>query len=99
MAAVQSMVAGSAAPAWLSEEMPPGYANRLAEIQRLSAELQEMERFGRLLWQAGDALSDAVQEAFAAMGMDAEIIPGSPVASVRVRFDTDRRLLFTPAAN
>ena len=80
-------------PEWLAAEMPPGYNTRLLEIQRLSEELQGMGRFGRLLWTAGDELTDAVREAFIALKYDAAPTPGLPSSSVTVNLDAHRRLL------
>lgn len=79
-------------PDWLAAEMPPGYNTRLLEIQRLSEELRAMGQFGRLLWTSGDALSDAVREAFAALKFDAVSTPGMPPSSVTVNVDAHRRL-------
>ena len=35
-------------PDWVIAEMPPGYQNRVVEIQRLSEEIRSMDRFGAL---------------------------------------------------
>ena len=80
-------------PGWLSAEMPPGYENRLAEMRRLSDELRVMDRVGRLLWQTGDELIEAVQDAFIALGCETERIPRPVVRSVAARLDGRRRLL------
>ena len=40
--------------------MPPGYQTRLGEIERLSADLDAMDRIGRVLWESGEPLRDAV---------------------------------------
>jgi hypothetical protein len=73
--------------------MPPGYANRLAEIQRLTADLQSMGRFGRLLCDVGVPLADITRELFASVGFDAELIPGEGYAGVLVKLDGHSRLL------
>ncbi len=80
-------------PDWVIAEMPPGYQNRVAEIQRLSDELRDLERFGRLLWCVGENLTDAVRSTFAAFGFEAEPPPGSPGTSLTVKLDGGRRLL------
>jgi len=80
-------------PEWLAAEMPPGYNTRLNEIQRLSEELRAMGQFGRLLWTAGDELTDAVRETFIALKFDARPTPGLPTSSLIINVDTRRRLL------
>lgn len=72
--------AGSA-PDWLAAELPPGYQNRLAEIQRLTEELRAIESFGRLLWHVGSSLTGAAHDAFAALGFESELTAG-PIALV-----------------
>jgi hypothetical protein len=79
-------------PDWLAAEMPPGYQNRLAEIQRLSADLYGMERFGRLLWEIGEPLNEAVSDVFATLKYDVEPDPAGP-PQITVRLDPRRRLL------
>jgi hypothetical protein len=79
-------------PDWLVGEMPPGYETRLIEIQRLSADLAEMERFGRLLWQVGHDLAQSIGDAFVALGFGAEETADSG-DSLIVRLGDRRRLL------
>ncbi len=55
------------APAWVAAEMPPGYQTRLFEIQRLSADIHAMDLIGRVLWESGDALKEAVAAIFGAL--------------------------------
>ena len=93
-----SAIAIAESPEWLAAEMPPGYQNRLAEIRRLSDELQAMDRFGRLLWQAGEPLAGALSDALAAMGLDPELVASLPVPCVRVKLDAHRRLLLQAAS-
>lgn len=57
-------------PDWLPAEMPPGYRNRLEEIQRLTRDLDEMGRFGRLLYGVGAELREAVREVFDTLEFD-----------------------------
>jgi hypothetical protein len=80
-------------PGWLAAEMPPGYQTRLTEVQRLSQELRAMEQLGRLLWQHGPELTEAVDEAFAAMGVEAELASGSDGTFIRASIDEHRGLL------
>lgn len=86
------------APDWLPGEMPAGYQNRLAEIRRLSADLKEMDRCGRLLWEVGTPLAEAVRDAFVAMRYEADLIPDSDGLAVSVRLDAGRRLLLSVGA-
>ena len=44
--------------------MPPGFQNRVAEIQRLMSDLHEMGQFGSLLYQVGPELGEAVRRVF-----------------------------------
>jgi hypothetical protein len=83
----------SVAPDWVTAEMPPGYHNRLAEIQRLSEDLRALEPFGRLLWGAGPQLAEAVRDAFLALRFEAALIPGPASSGVTVRLDARRLLL------
>jgi hypothetical protein len=86
------------APDWLIAEMPPGYQNRVVEIERLSKELRSLDRLGRLLWRAGDELTEAVRDAFVALGFEADGTPASTGPSVTVRLDAHRRLLLHVSA-
>lgn len=78
-------------PGWLVAEMPPGYRNRYEEIQRLSAEIRGMDRVGRLLWDSGASLAEAVHEAFTALKTEPEWSSDGSFLTVRV--DAKRRLI------
>jgi hypothetical protein len=78
-------------PDWLPAEMPPGYRNRLEEIQRLSRDLEEMGRFGRLLCAVGPELRAIAGQAFTALEFDSAA--GQSAASLIVSLDGRRRLL------
>jgi hypothetical protein len=80
-------------PEWMVGEMPPGYGTRLAEIQRLTAELHGMSRLGRLLYEVGPRLADAIGEMCAGLGCDAEMLAGSNGTALAVRVDNWNRLL------
>ena len=84
-------------PEWVVAEMPAGYQTRLSEIQRLMADLQEMGRFARLLWDVGPPLGDAARDAFTALKFDAQLQNTSP-SGVVVRLEGKRRLLLIPSA-
>jgi hypothetical protein len=80
-------------PDWLIAEMPPGYQTRVGEIQRLSAEIEAMDRIGWLLWQTEQPLRDAVRDMFAALRYETELQPDEATYDVGVKLDTSRRLL------
>jgi len=87
-----------AMPDWLHSEMPPGYQTRLQEIQRLSADLKEMERFGQLLWRAGDGLGRSVADTFTSLGFEV-IRPEDSSAPLIVVLPERRRLLIHVATS
>jgi hypothetical protein len=78
--------------------MPPGYQTRFAEIQRLSAELQGMDRMGKLMWETGPGLKESVREAFTALKYDVET-PSELHTDMIVRLDGKRRLLVLVGAS
>ena len=86
-------------PEWLAEEMPPGYRNRIAEIARLTKELQAMWPFSRLLWAAGQPLCDTVRDVFAALKFEVESIPNDEASFLAVRLEGNRRLLVHVSAS
>lgn len=80
------------APDWVLAEMPSGYQNRVVEIRRLSAELEDMGRFGRLLWAIGPELRTSAAELFGALRFGTE--PAGPNGSaLAVSLESQRRLL------
>ncbi len=85
------------APEWLVAQMPPGYRNRYEEIQRLSAEIKGMDRFGRLLWESGAPLHDAVHEAFVALKTETQWLEDGSCLSVALT--SGRRLLIHVAGS
>jgi hypothetical protein len=80
------------APNWLVSQMPPGYQTRFAEIQRLSEEIQGMDRLGRLLWDTGPALREAIRQVFIALKFEVEPAVAS-AGRITVKVDAKRRLL------
>jgi hypothetical protein len=84
-------------PDWLAAEMPPGYRNRLEELQRLTRELDELLRFGRLICDTGDELCDAVLQTLVALEFEAT--PGPRPSSIVVNMDSGRRLLVHVSAS
>jgi hypothetical protein len=72
--------------------MPSGYQTRLLEVQRLSADLHAMDRIGRVLWETGEPLRDAVGELFRALKCEVDAAPGG-AGPVTVTLEESRRLL------
>jgi hypothetical protein len=73
-------------------EMPPGYETRLWEIERLSAELDAMDRIGRVLWETGEPLKEAVGAVFGALKCEVDATAGS-AGPIAVKLGDSRRLL------
>ena len=86
------------APDWVVAEMPPGYQNRVAEIQRMLVELEEMGRFGRLLYETGPGLAEVARQVFASLKFEAEAVAHLAFPTVAVRIDRERRLLVQTSA-
>jgi hypothetical protein len=80
-------------PDWVVAEMPPGYQNRIAEIRRLSEELEEMSRFARLLWAIGPELRESVRDVFSALKFEAALMDAPSEQALAVRLDAKRHLL------
>jgi hypothetical protein len=85
-------------PDWFVAAMPHGYQTRLAEIQRLTAELQEMDRFGRALLETGARLGDVVGDVFAVMKYDVHPMVANDTSNLVVKLDNKRRLLMSASA-
>jgi hypothetical protein len=85
--------AAAATPDWLVAEMPPGYKNRLEEIERLTKDLQAMWRFGRLLWAGGPQLSETVRDVFVTLKLPVETAQRDDSSYLVVRLEDNRRLL------
>ena len=80
------------APEWMNAEMPPGYQTRLGEIERLSADLDAMDRIGRVLWETGEPMRDAVGAVFSALKCEVDVTPGS-TGPIVAKLGESRRLL------
>ena len=81
------------APDWISGWMPPHHLEILAEIDKLKEEGSQMESLGRLLWQTGSPLEEAVRDLFRAVGLSAELTPGPSSSDVVVDVGEGKRLL------
>lgn len=64
-------------PEWVVAEMPPGYQNRLREIQMLMDDLEAMGRFGRLLTATGDQLAESAAAVFGALSFETSAVTAS----------------------
>jgi hypothetical protein len=93
-----AQVAAIDAPDWVVAEMPPGYQNRVAEIRRLSEELQDMSRFARLLWAIGPELRDSVRDVFTALKLDVTLMDAPSDLAMAVKLDAKRHLLLHVSA-
>ena len=80
-------------PDWVIREMPSGYQTRLAEIERLSADIREMDRFGGLLCEIGGPLEQTVRDAFLAFRVDATPVTPGELSQLIVTLEDRRRLL------
>ena len=89
------------APDWVAAMMPNRrHGEIMAEIAKLQAEAeqlreasQQMESLGRLLWQAGQPLQEAVCEVFMAAGLDANRAHEDAPFDVVVELGDGKRLL------
>ena len=93
-----AQVAAFDAPDWVVAEMPPGYQNRVAEIRRLSEELQEMSRFAKLLWAIGPELRASVRDVFTALKMEATLMDAPSDLALAVKLEGKRHLLLLVSA-
>jgi hypothetical protein len=80
-------------PAWVLAEMPPGYQNRVAEIQRLASDLEAMNRFGRLLCDTGPDLAESVRSVLASLDLPTSAIEGASESAMCVRLRAGRVFL------
>lgn len=80
-------------PGWLKAEMPPGYVNRVEEIERLTRDLEGMSRFGRLLWTTRDELAGSVRDVFSALRLHTQGVDGGGTVMIVVTLEPRRRLL------
>ena len=93
--AVESGVPVDEAPDWVGAWMPQRHVEIAAEIERLREEARQIESLGRLLWQEGLPLHEAVKDVFQSVGLRAELTPQSPAADVIVALGEGKRLLIS----
>jgi len=79
-------------PDWVIAEMPPGYQTRRLEIERLAAELHDMDAIARVLWENGAALEAAATAIFASLRCEVDPASGAG-APLSVHVDARHRLL------
>ena len=80
------------APEWVNAWMPQRHVDIVAEIERLRRESEQIESLGRLLWQAGRPLEEAVRDIFLAVDFQAELTPAEPTCDVLVGLGEGKRL-------
>ena len=73
--------------------MPQRHVEIVAEIEKLQEEARQLESLGRLLWQEGGPLEEAVRDLFQSVGIEAETAPAKAAWDVTVNLDGGRRLL------
>jgi hypothetical protein len=73
--------------------MPPGYKNRVEEIERLTRDLEGMTRFGRLLWTTGDDLAQSVRDLLSALRLQIQDVDGGGPCLMAASLDAASRLL------
>jgi len=86
-------------PDWVVAEMPPGYQNRVREIQMLMADLEAMGRFGRLLTETGARLGEAVRDVFASLRYETALMEDATSTAIVVELESRRRLLIHVAGD
>ena len=79
-------------PEWMPAEMPPGYRTRLLEIERLATDLRAMDAIGRVLWETGEPLRDAVARLFVELKCEVEA-PWGAAGPIAVTLGPSQRLL------
>jgi len=79
--------------------MPPGYRTRIEEVERLTKDLDDMLRFGRLLYTTGPMLGEAVRDVFTTLKLEVETVPCGEVAVGAVHLGGKRRLLIHVSAS
>ncbi len=80
-------------PDWVGAWMPQRHVEIVAEIEKLQEEARQLESLGRLLWQEGGPLEEAVRDLFQSVGIEAETAPAKAAWDVTVNLDGGRRLL------
>src|SRR6476661_4290460 len=86
-------------PDWVVAEMPPGYQNRVREIQMLMADLEAMGRFGRLLTETGARLGEAARDVFASLRYETALMEDATSTAIVVELESRRRLLIHVAGD
>jgi len=81
------------APDWVGAWMPQRHVEIVAEIERLKEEVRQIESLGRLLWQTGPPLREAVLDVCRALGFETERHPAGETADLAVELGEGRRLL------
>jgi hypothetical protein len=80
-------------PSWLESELPARYVELSEEIAQRESERHRLLSHGRLLWQTGDDLSEAVRDVFREFGYGAELTSPGATYDVTVIVGPGKRLL------
>lgn len=80
-------------PKWVVDELPPEYATAMTELRRVSTEIHNLRSIAGLLWATGEDLETAVQDAFRAMGYQAELTAPGVTYDVNVDIGSGKRFL------
>ena len=83
------------APEWVNAWMPQRHVDIVAEIERLRSEAEQIESLGRLLWQAGRPLEEAVRDVFRAVSLQAELTSAEPTCDLLVGLGDGKRHLLS----
>ena len=84
-------------PEWVRGWMPQRHVEIMAEIEKLKEEAAQMESLAQLLWQTGQPLEQSVRDIFRAVGLSAELTPGSKASDLTVDVGEGKRLLIVVA--
>ena len=79
-------------PSWVTQELPPEYADIAGKIAALKEQAQRYETVAAVIWRSGPALTGALRDLFVAMQFDAEIVSNANY-DLRVDLEGGRRLL------
>ena len=82
-----------ASPQWALDALPPQFQAGTDEIARLREDVDRIESMGRLLWQTGTPLEEAVCDVFRAAGLSAERSPEGTTYDVEVKTKRQVKLL------
>ncbi|MGQ0736684.1 MAG: hypothetical protein ACT4QD_23905 [Acidobacteriota bacterium] len=80
-------------PAWVTQELPPQYADLANQIAALQAQAQQYEMLAAVLWQSGPSLTLALRDLFSALQLGVRLTETGASHDLCVLLDGGRRLL------